>query len=904
MRTATTITLTTTYLLLVLLTVKSSLVLELDGQWKLEDSTRNYQELNANVPGGIYTDLMENKILEDVFFGFRDVETRWVAQNNWTYFRNFVVDEALLAHDNIKLVFDGLDTFSQIILNDHLIGTSENMFVQYIFDVLPYLQNGINTLQVRFTSPILMAKHLFEKQAMDYLVPPACVPIEYNGECHANHIRKMQASFSWDWGPALPSVGIWKSVRIEAYNSGLIRHVLVSTEADQSDNWNVKVTTYFDGNINDELLGDLLIRLQTNLDVVETIYDISFTNIGNGELVHTAMFTIPKLHVDLWWPNGYGNPTLYQMTVTFKSSNQEEMCKKTLKIGFRTISLVQDKIGTKQESGLSFYFIVNNVPIFAKGTNSIPLNILPEKGYDSTTIQFLLKSAQAAHMNMIRVWGGGVYESDEFYEVCDELGIMVWQDFMFACAMYPVNEEFLSTVKEEVRYQVRRLQYHPSIILWAANNENEAALRQDWYGTYSDFELYKSDFIKLYVDTIRNEVFKSDTSRQFLTSSPTNGLQSELDGYIALNPASNFFGDVHYYNYLTDSWEQDSMPIPRFSSEYGLQSFPTIPSLLTATNSTTDLLFNSNFMKHRQHHPGGNEEMLALMSMRLPIVSNENENFYKAYIFYTQIHQSMGIKLQTEKYRIWRSSLNIIDQGFTMGALYWQLNDVWMAPTWSGIDFNLNWKMLHYYAKKFFSPILIAGYQSTSRNVSIHIVSDLTSNIYNATATVNIYNWDSFEPVHTENHQAIIMSGLSTSITSFWVDTTLSEAQCGTDISAKYECFLHLSLTDNNGLPLAPDNFLFPAALKDSHLRSSTVKIGAVTQMTKDGTEYDIQVITDGIALFVWLEVDKIKGIFSDNGFMMITKATVVKFYPNAPTSLDEIKNYVTVTHLTDSQYF
>ena len=327
----------------------------------------------------------------------------------------------------------------------------------------------------------------------------------------------------------------------------------------------------------------------------------------------TAELRIQRQEVELWWPNGYGEQKLYDLNIVVQDSHMNDVDNKHhRKVGFRTVELIQEPLS----QGLSFYFKVNGKTVFMKGSNWIPANVLGK--YDEDYYMDLLWSAKEAHMNMLRVWGGGIYEYGQFYNLADELGILIWQDFMFACAMYPATDTALESVRAEVRAQVRRLQFHASIALWAGNNENEAALRGNWYGTDERFEDYKADYIKLYVDTIKEVVSEEDPDRDFLVSSPSNGLASEQEGYIASNPYSSLYGDTHYYNYREDNWDWRIYPRTRFASEYGFQSWPAW-EVIEPVSEVWDWSFSSAWMGHRQHHPGGNLELLWQIGLNMDI---------------------------------------------------------------------------------------------------------------------------------------------------------------------------------------------------------------------------------------------------------------------------------------------
>lgn len=309
---------------------------------------------------------------------------------------------------------------------------------------------------------------------------------------------------------------------------------------------------------------------------------------------------------------------------------------------------------------------------------------MPDLSLDKRKISSLLRATRDANMNMIRVWGGGVYESDYFYSKADEYGILIWQDMMFACAMYPATEDFLELVREEVKQQIRRLQPHPSIAIFAGNNENEAALRQDWYGTGGNFKKFAGDYIKLYEETIGDEIAKIDTTRSFLPSSPSNGayIGAKVDG-ISIDPQDPHYGDIHFYVVGVNSWTIDKYHQPRFTSEYGFQSFPSGWSQsMDDRDNLTDLVY------HRQHYPLKNQPIKYLINENLHLTVDYDYQTWGDRIYLSQVSQAMAMKAETEVYRTGRASFMN-----TMGALYWQLNDVWVAPSWSSIEFNGNFKV-------------------------------------------------------------------------------------------------------------------------------------------------------------------------------------------------------------------
>ncbi|KAF7379903.1 hypothetical protein HZH68_016851 [Vespula germanica] len=880
----------------------------LNGAWKGtilcdKSSNKKCQELDfpAVVPGGIYTDLTAARLIPNNFLAINDIKHRWVGKQTVVYSKNFTATNTFVNGSTIALIFHGLDTFATIFLNDHKVGETSNMFLKYIFYVEQYIKIGDNTLKIVFDSPIKMADNLYKNQSLQYIVPPKCVPKEYNGECHVNHIRKMQASFSWDWGPAFPSMGIWRNIELISTTEVLVTDI--TTDIYEKDNlWEIVITIFFEISPNRKS-DTITCNITSELYNMNSIYVQNSSNIilqvKNRYVTASTILNVHSKLIDRWWPNGFGKQNLYTLKVTI--TTETKTLNKYIRIGFRTIELVEEPL----EKGLSFYFRVNGIPIFAKGSNFIPASIFPELTAKEHVIRNLLQSAKDAHMNMLRVWGGGLYESDLFYDLADEFGIMIWQDFMFACSMYPTSEEFLSSVKKEVIQNVRRLKNHASIVLWAGNNENEAALYSNWYGTGRE-DIYKNDYIKLYVNLIKKEVEKLDPTRPFVVSSPSNGLYTKEYNYTGQNPYSNLYGDVHYYNYIRNGWDINQYPCSRFVSEYGFQSMPSIYTISTAVENFDDLRINSNFLKHRQHLPSGTEFMKFLISKNflIPKSNNTIQDFID-FIYLSQINQAVSVKIQTESYRQSRSELNALGEGFTMGALYWQLNDVWQAPSWSSIEYGGRWKILHYYAIEFFSPIIVTSRLSQANELSIYIVSDKLYPINNCTLKLSIYNWNSMVPLHVHSIDNIkIEPNKAMLITSIWLDKLLEEVKCGTLVEAKKFCIMRLTLEDYNALQIAPVNYVYPTVLKDVNIPLANVKIKINTNYLpgklSNYPDYEIEVSTNNIALFVWLEVKSINGRFSENGFHMFEQRKYIKFHAYEAITPNTLQKNIQVTTFSD----
>ncbi|CAG2174502.1 unnamed protein product, partial [Oppiella nova] len=573
----------------------------------------------ARVPGSIYTDLMRNNILkEDPYYGSNDFNYKWVSYDNWTFEKIFNADESVINKNGVYLVCHGLDTISKIYLNDVFIGSTDNMFIRYKFDIKPNLRLGQNLIRISFESAVTYAKKVHDQHIHTrYIVPPESSPFVQRGELHANYIRKMQSSFSWDWGPSFPTQGIWKNIEVEAIDSAIIRDISVKTIPLNNDKWVLNTTLYFESIYRSSFEALLQISIYNTL-LYRSRVQLSPSSDGSA----TMNLQIPvneSIVIHKWYPNGMGSQMLYELRVALTTT--EETFDKSIKIGFRTIELIQDPINPK---GLTFYFRVNGLPLYAKGSNWIPGHIFQES-LTTEYLRNLLQSTREANMNMLRVWGGGVYESDEFYEMADELGVLIWHDFMFACALYPVNDEFLISVNTEITQQVRRLQHHPSIALWAGrwNNENEAALAQMWWPEiFMNRQIYTRDYIKLYVEVIREIVLREDNSRPYLTSSPSNGLETIKNNWLSNDPQSNIYGDVHFYYYAPEAWVSPVLSIQStMSSSY--QSTLKSHNRSAAFNIIRPLLCGP---------VGNNENEAALAQMWWPEIFMNRQIYTRDYI--------------------------------------------------------------------------------------------------------------------------------------------------------------------------------------------------------------------------------------------------------------------------------
>lgn len=887
------------------ITLATLQTLDLNGQWTVSDESRPGEGLtfNGTVPGSIYTTLLDHKKIGDPYYRDNDIKYKWIARDDWSYTRTFDVTPAMMSQRSVVLVCEGLDTVATVYVNNKVVGKSDNMFVRYVFDIKSYLQVGSNTIIILFSSPVNYV--IQEAQSYPYDVPPKALVPQYRGENQVQFIRKCQCSFSWDWGPSFPSMGIWRNIYIQSYSSAVIRDVTAVTTVDTDGQWLLTIEVFTEVPPGVTVTG----KMEARLDSTAVSLNIPVKLTQNSSNVVMPLYIPKNTNINKWWPNGYGNQTLYKLYIFFTSSDGQEMVGKSIQVGFRTVELVEDYVSNNHSLGRTFYFKINGLPVFFKGSNWIPADSFLERVTQSR-IDNLLQSAKDVNINVLRVWGGGIYEMEEFYDTADRLGIMIWQDFMFGCAMYPTHQSFLDSVTKEVTYQVRRLKHRPSIVIWSGNNENEKALRQSWYNTDVNFTLYYNDYVKLYRDVVYKVVQKEDPGRPFIASSPGNSQESMAEGWVAKMPWDEHYGDIHEYKYLDPFFLPSSFRIPRFSSEYGLQSLPSYESLETVLDKP-DLNYWSDMMDHRQHHPFGMVEMLTENIMYLNLPNNPDKvQLFKDQIYITQIDQAIGMKTETEHYRRWQNRLDDTGRGLTMGAMYWMLNDIWQAPTWSSLEYSGKWKMLHYFAKQFLAPLLISPTQEGD-NIQVYVVLDQISTsvqrhpqtgqiqfkpVHSSGTTgtlyTQMYSWDNMTPLRTWSHNYNLQK-TTEMVFQADVNTMMSDAGC---IRTK-NCFLYFHLGDPvNG----PTNWFPLSTFKDAiGLKNASVQVESIKEVVPN-RQYNITLSTSAIAPFVWLEAYQVMGRFSDNGFLMVLPKKVITFYCWTDVTVDSLNFALSVKSLMD----
>ncbi|MEE9407856.1 MAG: glycoside hydrolase family 2 protein [Polaribacter sp.] len=629
---------------------------------------------SASVPGNVFTDLLNHKLIEDPFVKTNEEKVQWVSNKNWKYKTTFQLTNEILKKKNIQLNFDGLDTYATIYLNDSLLGQTNNAFKKFSFNIKEFAKKE-NHLEIIFTNTHY--KESIAENKNPYKLP----------EGKRIYTRKAQFQYGWDWGPKLNTSGIWKDVSINSWDDLKFENIYIKQKSVNRE----KAILSVEISIESPADKDINLFTKINREVIS-----SSISLKKGK--HTYKVPIEIVNPKLWWTHNLGDPYLYNFNFQLISDGKIKD-EQSIKKGIRTIKLI-----TKKDAiGESFYFELNGKPVYAKGANYIPQNSF-QNNVTNQHYEKLLSDVVASNMNMLRVWGGGIYENDIFYELCDEKGILIWQDFMFACAMYPGDKEFLKNIKEEAEQQVKRLRNHASIALWCGNNENsEGWKRWGWQADRTDKEKEEiwNDY-KIVFDTILPNSVKKYCETSYWKTSPKYGRG---------NPKYKTEGDAHDWWIWHDSYPFEHLEnnVPRFMSEFGFQSFPSFEALKYINQSDT-INLKTDAIKSHQKHARGFQLINDYMKRDYKIPTNDED-----YVYVSQLLQAKGIVMGIEAQRRAKP--------YNMGTLFWQLNDCWPAISWSSIDYFGNWKALQYKSKKAFENLLIST-TVKDNEASIYIVND------------------------------------------------------------------------------------------------------------------------------------------------------------------------------------
>ena len=665
----------------------------LESAWKFRKAG-DTEWLPAKVPGCVHTDLIDNQKIADPFFRKNEMDVKWIENADWEYETTFTLSEEIASATNINLQFDGLDTYADVYLNDSLVLKADNMFIGWTVQSKKYLKPGENKLRVYFHSAVNVGMEKLKK--VPYVIMAANELAPENERSNV-FTRKAPFHYGWDWGPRLVTCGVWKPVKIVAWNEFIMKDLYLKPVHVSAEKATYKAIA--------EITTDNESKLNLEVWVENAKIASKEIQVAVGTNPVELDFAIDK--PELWWTNGLGGQKLYNVELKLNTGGKTIQTLQH-RIGVRTIELAREKDST----GTSFTFKLNGVPVFMKGANYIPSDIFTTRN-TVENYKRVVQDAVDANMNMLRIWGGAIYEGNEFYDLLDENGLLAWNDFMFACNMQPDDSLHLDNIRKEAEYNVKRLRNHASIALWCGNNENLRAWN-DWgwpkKTTPEQAAILWSVYEKIFYQILPDVVEKYHPEVTFWPSSPQG------ENNTPSNPKSGdehdwriWFGDVPFSTYAENTC--------RFVSEYGLQSFPEMKTIRAFANDS-DMAYRSPIMEHRQRSmmpwikPGFNgNEMINTYIKRYYKPAKDFESF----VYLSQVMQAEGVKFAIETHRR--------QMPHCMGSLYWQINDCWPTMSWSSVDYFGRWKALHYFVREAFKPVLPVIYRD-GKEIKIAIAND------------------------------------------------------------------------------------------------------------------------------------------------------------------------------------
>ncbi|MBC7845606.1 MAG: glycoside hydrolase family 2 protein [Flavobacterium sp.] len=794
---------------------------DLNSNWQFRKKG-DTQWMTAVVPGTVHTDLLQNKKIEDPFFRNNEKNLQWIGTSDWEYKMEFHADDQLLENDAIEIQFEGLDTYADVFINGTKVIAADNMFLLWKADIKKYLIKGQNNLSITFYSPLNKTMPIYDSL-------PYVVPVSNNDQADKRlsaFTRKAGYHYGWDWGPRFVTSGIWRPVTLLVWKKVHIEDLFIKQLKIEANNASLEAQM----NLSSSSEG--LKTLQLFVDDNQTPIITKNIMVFKGENNVAAKFEMND--IQLWWPNGMGNQKLYKFRAVILDKNIE-IGSREVKRGLRTIELVNQT----DEKGKSFYFKVNGKPVFMKGANYIPQdNFLPR--VTKERYEHVINTAVSSHMNMLRVWGGGIYENDLFYDLCDEKGILVWQDFMFACTMVAPLEDVKMNIIAEAKYNVKRLRNHSSIALWCGNNEATQFINEKFWGhTKDNFKTAKdsASVFNTYDEvfhTLLPGVLKAYDDEKFYWSSSPN-----YENYSMKYKFNLASGDIHYWGvwWGKEPFEKYNEVVGRFMSEYGFQSFPELETVKKYT-IPSDYDINSEVMTAHQRSTIGNGTITHYMK-EMFTVPKKFENF----LYVGQILQAEGIKIALEAHRRAKP--------YCMGTLNWQIDDCWPVASWSSIDYYGRWKAQQYMTKHAFNEYLISAVKEKD-SIKIFAISDVYKSV-NAIVQVSLMDFNG-KVLKSKNMEVLLPENSSTHIVSFKENELVN-------LNNKKNVVLNLKLqTDNK--QVSQNNFYFE---KPKNLELSKVKV-----KMKQISDTTIELSTTKMAKSVWLFLPNVDNAFSDNYFDLL----------------------------------
>ena len=794
----------------------------------------------AQVPGDNFSALIAAGAIPDPYLGTNEAQVQWVSRETWSWSREFTAPEEFLAHAFVYLNADELDTCATIAINGVKVGSTASQFIRHRFDVRHALRAGTNRISITIEPFMKEAARRRKKSPIEV---PSC---RISSIPDLNFVRKSLSHAGMDFGPSLVVSGVYGALRLEGRTVARVEHV-TTRQHHRKKSCRVEVTA------------ELYAPRQGRTEVTVTFHGETKTRavtVARGITRAVFAFTVAKPR--LWWPAGYGEQPLYELTV----STPEETVRK--RIGLRTLNVRSEP----DRHGTSLAVAVNGADVFCKGTNWVPLDALPQR-WSRERCARLLGDVRAANMNMIRVWGGGSYERDDFYELCDELGILIWHDLMFACAHYPSYPEFLDEVAAEVEYQVKRLRDHPAIALWCGDNEWHGALAVFYPESRANRDLYVASYERL-LAAKQAGLARAGDDRILWASSPCPGFVhfSKLDWN---TPES---GDMHNW----DAWHmgrelEDCRQVrPRFVSEVGFQALPSLETIRTFA-APDQFNLSAPVMEHHQKDPGGNQKFAEKLSRHFRMPARFEDTVYL-----TQVLQAVAMKTAVEYWRTLRP--------VCMGTLLWQLNDNWPGISWSSLDYGGKRKQLHDHARRFFAPVIGCVIPNDRGEAELWAVSDLQRPA-DAELTAAVHAFDG-TPLWTATFRRRLDPGASARLAAPKI----------AELAPRPEgCFLQLTLRADDGRQArVHENTHFFARFKACDLAASDIRV-RVTRVA-DGFAFAVE--ADRPAFFVTLDTPGLDGCFSDNSFTLIPdKVKHIVFRPRREkTNLVMLRQGAQLRHL------
>lgn len=785
----------------------------LNGTWQLSAGHRSLESVDMQIPGTVLSGLLAAGKIKDPFYRTNEDATRALFWKDYVFTRTFDVDEKLLAQQHIVLVCEGLDTLAEISINGTFLAKTDNMHRTWKFQAKKLLHPGKNEIQIVFRSVLrFIEDYPYEAHKKINYIP--CGSMKGN-----QLLRKAHSMFGWDWGPQTIDAGIFRDIYLQGYSHARIEDIRIH----QQHAKNVSVQTSI--TLSESVPGQKLC-VELSEDGADKPLQTKLCK-TNADGVAAVDFVIenPKL----WWPNDYGDQPLYIVRTTLLDEDGTSLESITRRIGLRTLTISQEK----DEWGNEFAFCVNGVKIFTRGGNYIPDDCLYTR-ITEKKLDYILESCRRAHFNCVRVWGGGYYPSDAFYDLCDEKGLIVWQDLMYACNVYDVTDAFAENCRQETYDNVRRLRHHASLGLWCGNNEIESAW--DHWGDFQKETPYlRADYIRLFEEVLPKAVQEADGETFYWHSSPSSGGCFD-------NPDDVNRGDTHYW----DVWHGQK-PFTdyrkyffRFCSEFGFQSFPCAKTVNSFTLEDDRNIF-SRVMESHQKNDAANGKMLYYLSENLRYPKDLTHLLYAS-----QVLQGMAIKYGVDH---WRRN-----RGRCMGTLYWQINDDWPAPSWSSIDYFGRWKALHYMAQKFYAPHAVSMTLEDHRCHVYFSNESFETTEYSLTLSIRDLSGNVLETYETKGNSPAF-SAIETAV----VDICSWEDQ-------KDDVFLEAVIHTKDQKVLKDVETLVP--YKYLNLKNPVIS----TEAEETNDAFILHISSDCFAPFVALDFDDADVIFSDNFFHLTDK--------------------------------